>query len=137
MTYGHEGGSWTNDDQRDSVAGQSTETAEFEQQWAHVMGGLDRAVAWIKSHKLDLKQGFSLNLDREHGIEIRLPHYLDEDGADLAWIKKAFAGKQATRTERDIEVKFRLKDADEGITFSWSVYRVTQERPPKVTTVQV
>lgn len=141
MTYGYEGGSWMNDDQRDSIAGQSTGTADpeamFEQQWAHVMGGLDRAVAWIKSHKLDLRRGFSLRLDRENGIEIHFTGYFDHEDDELEKIRSLFAGKQATRTVCEHEVRWRIKDKDLGLTFSWVVYRLIERRPPETTTVQV
>ena len=97
----------------------------FQEQWSHVMGGLDRAVAWVKANKENLRDGFffHFSLDQKHGIEISLGCIFNDDEKKTAAIRNLFRGKKVQRTLRDNhDESFILKDADLQLTFRWSIW---------------
>lgn len=106
----------------------------FESQWRHVMGGLDRAVAWLQSHKINLKHGFTLQLNRTTGIEIHIGMtWIGNPDEDR--INHLFAGKRVELTKTATEDRYRFVDAELGLTFSWSIYHPSPEEPQPVKTI--
>ena len=131
-TYGHEGGYGFNEDQRGGHHPEVSQDATFNEQWNHVMSGLDRAVAWVKENKPLLRKGFSFYLNRETGIRISMG-FMFKDDSDLQAIRDLFRGKKATRTvTQDGNERFLVLDA--GLSFEWEIFHA-RNREQKVTEV--
>lgn len=101
----------------------------FHEQWARVTAGLDRAVAWIKANKENMRCGFSMYINKQHGIEINIGYSFDDDGKTTAMIQKLFSGKKVQRTRNDDNDEcFVLSDDDLQLTFKWSIWHSRREK---------
>jgi len=110
----------------------------FQEQWSHVMSGLDRAVEWVRSNKENLRDGFGFHfsMNQKHGIEISLGCIFHDDEKKTAAIRNLFRGKKVKRTLRDNnDESFILHDADLQLTFRWSIWHSKPD--PKFETQEV
>lgn len=109
--------------------------AQFNAAWAHVISGLDRAVAWVKEHKQLLRKGFSFYLDRKSGIRVSMGFMVEGDEA-LQAVRQLFSGKTAKRTvTEDGHQRFLVFDA--GLTFEWEIFHFQDRTQTKVEEVVV
>jgi hypothetical protein len=108
--------------------------ARFEEQWAFVMAGLDRAVAWLKENKPHLRRGFSVYMNPRTGAEISLGYVPEDDEVTLAAVREIFRGATATRSvDAEGHEKFVVRHA--GLTFCWEVYHWRDVRTTTTTEV--